>query len=1172
MRLDRLGLTRYGIFSDRLIDFREPVQGEPDLHVIYGPNESGKSTALAGFLDLLFAFQHRSPYGFGHGYDAMQVEADLNIGGATRHFVRIRRRQGSLLDKSGRPVSDDSITNAMGGMNRETYKAMFSLDDDTLEAGGEEILRSEGDLGRLLFATGAGLVELSKTLNRLRDTAQGFHRTRSRSTELHGLRARLEELEQEKRNLDTAASAYARLVAERDTAGAAYDETIALRARLETERQEALRCIEGLRRLADIHPLRAELADLETLPEAPGVWFTQIGDLIADEPRLNERLKGLRDQERKLSDEKEGLVLDNAILELEDHLGQLDMSRARYVTAEEDLPRRRASLAEHRGTIAAIIRRLNKAPGTDPGTLVIPAGTTGVLNELIERRSGIEERLKASAEEMETAKLAVDAAATALETVSRGEDADDVAFQRLNHAIESTRSDDFSTRLTLHTEQGNRLTADLEAQLTQLHPWSGDAEGLARVCVPERDELTDWESVLDEAQRDIERIGRDKAKLLAERRRLSELIDRRATETGVTGDEEAERLRTLRDQAWTRHRAALDNESADKFKDRLDEDDSATAGRIAHATALAELRQAAEALRNLEAEVEGSEAELALARDRQQGVLARIASTVAVMSRTGADNLPPDIALPKLMGWMQRRAEVLDTLARIGRENVEIDRARRSANRHRERLANALTAVGLSREPAVNLEELIDAAREAVALDTERRAAWTAARQRLDRGNAELERRKADTRRAGEDDRAWRQDWTAALSSCWLAEADPAPSTSAVRRILEDTAILDSTLAKHDEMSDRVRLMELDRVAYAEEVKSLIQRLGGGFDPDHPVAQGDGLRARLATAIANRATREGLEQKIGVVSEDIAGVENNLAELQAVATEMYKAFRVDSLRAVDERLQKVTRRETLRKDLSKRETGLIEAMKAPSLDAARAALTDANPADLERQIAEIEARLADASTRTQELYHGLQTAKESINAIGGDVAVARLEAERRTCLLDIQDRARDYVRTRIGIEAADRALRAYRDEHRSTMMERASQAFRTISRGAYSRLDAQLTDKGEVLIGIAAGGGTKIASQMSKGARFQLYLALRVAGYREFVDLHGPVPFIADDILETSDDFRAKEAFRLFAEMAKVGQVIYLGHHRHLCGIAQDVCPSVTIHELPDPVETTVED
>ena len=101
-------------------------------------------------------------------------------------------------------------------------------------------------------------------------------------------------------------------------------------------------------------------------------------------------------------------------------------------------------------------------------------------------------------------------------------------------------------------------------------------------------------------------------------------------------------------------------------------------------------------------------------------------------------------------------------------------------------------------------------------------------------------------------------------------------------------------------------------------------------------------------------------------------------------------------------------------------------------------------------------------------------------------------------------------------------------------------------------------------MGIGASGGAKIASEMSKGARFQLYLALRVAGYFEFVDQHGPVPFVADDILETFDDFRAEEVFRLFTEMAGVGQVIYLSHHRHLCEIAREVCPNVTIHELPE--------
>ena len=84
----------------------------------------------------------------------------------------------------------------------------------------------------------------------------------------------------------------------------------------------------------------------------------------------------------------------------------------------------------------------------------------------------------------------------------------------------------------------------------------------------------------------------------------------------------------------------------------------------------------------------------------------------------------------------------------------------------------------------------------------------------------------------------------------------------------------------------------------------------------------------------------------------------------------------------------------------------------------------------------------------------------------------------------------------------------------------------------------------------------------SKGTRFQLYLALRVAGYHEFVGARTAVPFVADDIMETFDDFRAEEAFRLFSEMAGVGQVIYLTHHQHLCEIARNVCPSVQVHSL----------
>jgi uncharacterized protein YhaN len=130
------------------------------------------------------------------------------------------------------------------------------------------------------------------------------------------------------------------------------------------------------------------------------------------------------------------------------------------------------------------------------------------------------------------------------------------------------------------------------------------------------------------------------------------------------------------------------------------------------------------------------------------------------------------------------------------------------------------------------------------------------------------------------------------------------------------------------------------------------------------------------------------------------------------------------------------------------------------------------------------------------------------------------------------------------------------------MMNQASDAFALITRGQYTGLTTQPVKGGEVLIATQRDGQSKVADALSKGARFQLYLALRLAGYYEFAKLRPAVPFIADDIMETFDHLRSEEVFRLFGEMAKVGQVIYLTHHQHLCEIAKSVVPNVAIHEL----------
>ncbi|MGY4501164.1 uncharacterized protein YhaN [Bradyrhizobium sp. GM24.11] len=61
MRIRRLGLLRYGHFTDT--DFQLPA-AQRDFHVVYGPNEAGKSTALSAIEDLLFGIPHNSTRNF----------------------------------------------------------------------------------------------------------------------------------------------------------------------------------------------------------------------------------------------------------------------------------------------------------------------------------------------------------------------------------------------------------------------------------------------------------------------------------------------------------------------------------------------------------------------------------------------------------------------------------------------------------------------------------------------------------------------------------------------------------------------------------------------------------------------------------------------------------------------------------------------------------------------------------------------------------------------------------------------------------------------------------------------------------------------------------------------------------------------------------------------------
>ena len=70
MRLKRLDLRAFGPFTDRTLVFNSSV---PGLHIIFGPNEAGKSSSLRALKALLYGFDQQTPDNFRHNYDQLLV-------------------------------------------------------------------------------------------------------------------------------------------------------------------------------------------------------------------------------------------------------------------------------------------------------------------------------------------------------------------------------------------------------------------------------------------------------------------------------------------------------------------------------------------------------------------------------------------------------------------------------------------------------------------------------------------------------------------------------------------------------------------------------------------------------------------------------------------------------------------------------------------------------------------------------------------------------------------------------------------------------------------------------------------------------------------------------------------------------------------------------------------
>ncbi|HKU41392.1 MAG TPA: AAA family ATPase, partial [Polyangiales bacterium] len=206
MKLLRLELAAFGSLSGIQLDLATP---EPCLHVIYGANEAGKSTALRALSGLFYGIPENTP-------DAHRFKPnDLRIGallcdarGRELYVMRRKGRKHTLLGRDGEPLHGPDVSWISAGVSEAQFRSLFALGYDTLEEGADELLGSAGELGESLFTAGVGGAGAHTVLEALSREADALYRPRGRNQRLNEVLLAFEEAKRGVRESAIRAEAY----------------------------------------------------------------------------------------------------------------------------------------------------------------------------------------------------------------------------------------------------------------------------------------------------------------------------------------------------------------------------------------------------------------------------------------------------------------------------------------------------------------------------------------------------------------------------------------------------------------------------------------------------------------------------------------------------------------------------------------------------------------------------------------------------------------------------------------------------------------------------------------------------------------------------------------------------------------------------------------------------
>ncbi len=1142
MRFNRLDILRYGALTDRTLDFRAGAR----LHVIYGPNEAGKSSALSAISDLLFGFPTAAEQSFLHEPTSLRVGASIAArDGTTLAFRRRRGRKNTLLapDDKEAPLAEDALAPFLGNLSRDVFERAFGLDSLRLRQGATAMLRSGGEIGSLLFSAASGLTGLSSLRQSLEGEADGIYaQRRSKDRSFYQALDRHDEARKAERDNELKSGDWKKLLAE-------AAELEAELARLQDQRRQTRQALDRLQKLKTLQPLlaeidgeRAALEELADLTAIPDGFADRLEQGLNDKRAAEEELRRARQLAARTGEELSMIRIDEALLQISDDITQLFADTGNYRSQRQDLPRVDQELAVYEATLAQLGRRLGFADATQLEKRQPSDADRVRLSELVEEGRRLLLQGQGNAEQLDNesrqlAALEKDGPAGRL-----------IDPRPYIDQLEALAGDLASlTRLDALETQISRLETDLREAAARLRPPVADIDALFAAPLPDNAEIAAHRETIDAARAGI-REASDKVRGYDEQLVEIEQALADAERTGpIVTREQIAGAREARDTQWRLIREGLtdggpspDGKTIATFTTSLAEADRLADAALSDADRVS--RHADNRLRQARL-LQEREAAAKRLRQREEVLAKALAGFAALFDASGVSALDP----AAMLEW-RRGVEVLFRERRALRDLLD---ERNEAALAETRVSPALTDIADAtgyKSGRLPPGAMAEGLRKHLRLLSER---WSESRMR----EGEIASARDRLTRLGEQQQdieqrqaGWRDAFGKAVPLLGLPAADATLEMASVA--LKAWTELPDVLAEHDNRQRRVSGMRRDMADFERRLATLAATAGYELDHLPPDAAVEALHARVSAVHGEQKKHDRLEEERQRAEAQATRCGEALATVAAALAGLTADLPDDT--DLPSLLSRLRDRARLNARLAESRDRLRQQAEGDGEEAIRAEL-----AGFERVAAGLEIeRLSDEDQR-QFTAHGALMARLAENqrqrsALETGVSAEYAVFEKLSAEQEAKDLARQWVVLKLAAQMLASSMEAYREQQADPVITRAGELFSLLTGHGFTRLVEEHDDADTLQLLAERSSGERVPlGGLSEGTGDQLYLALRLAFLEDYSARNEPAPLIVDDIFQTFDDERASAGLKALAGTAERFQTILFTHEMSVVEIAR---------------------